>query len=131
MSRREKPGEMSAIAVCGWDFEIPPRQPQTVLDQYGDSVRLLRDIITILDHRKVDRLRTSDLIESLSTIEGRLWSGEYLHDAQKLARLLRPLRIRPKTIRFVDGTAKGYQRRCFEKALIEIAEIATAEGRLS
>jgi hypothetical protein len=34
-----------------------------------------------------------------------------------LAQLLRPLHIRPKTIRFEDGTAKGYLRPWFEEAL--------------
>lgn len=134
MSRRENPGETDGIAVCGWDSETPPQPSQTALDQYADGVRLLRDIITIFDHRKVDRLRTSDLIESLSTIEGRPWTGmssEGHCAAQKLARLLRPLHIRPQTIRFVDRTAKGYLRLSFEKVLNRLAGQASAGVRCS
>jgi hypothetical protein len=53
----------------------------------------------------------------LSVIESHPWSGEYLRNAQKLALLLRPLLIRPKTIRFEDNFYKGYLRQWFEEAL--------------
>jgi hypothetical protein len=122
MSRRENPAVADAIAVCGWDFETAPQETLRAL------VHLLRSILAIFDRRKVDLLRTSDLIESLSSIENHprteLSSG-YLHDAQKLARLLRPLHIRPKTLRFGHRTAKGYERRRFEKALVRVTEMST------
>ena len=115
MSRRERPAVTNAIALYVFD-----ERTLRALDQHDDGVRLFQDIIAIFRQRDVDRLRTSALIDSLSAIEGRPWTGmssEYLCDSQKLARLLRPLHIRPKTIRFVDGTAKGYERRWFEQAL--------------
>jgi hypothetical protein len=129
MSRREDPAVADAIAV--WDCETAPEQPQTALDRYEDGVRLLHDIITIFDQRKVDRLRTSDLIEGLSTIEGRPCTGMSSENhcaAQKLARLLRPLLIRPKTLRFVDRTAKGYERRWFAKALRGLPSCDRTQG---
>lgn len=127
MSRREEPTVTDAIALC--DFDGRTQEALRPFEQHDDDVRLLlRDIITIFDQRKVDPLRSSDLIDGLLAIDGRPWSGEYLRDAQKLARLLRPLHIRPKTLRFVDRTAKGYERRWFEKALIRVTEMA-ATGR--
>jgi hypothetical protein len=50
--------------------------------------------------------------------DGSAWSGKSsndIRDSQLLATLVRP--VRPKTIRFKDGAAKGYSRRRLEKAL--------------
>ena len=89
----------------------------TATDRHRDGVRLLQDIIAIFHQRNADRLRTSVLIECLCAVEGWGWSGQYLHDAQKLARLLRPFRIRSKQFRFSGRLAWGYTRQCFEQAL--------------
>jgi hypothetical protein len=115
MSRRENPAVADATALSALD----------------DDVRLLRDIIDIFRQRNVDRLQTSDLIEGLSASDGHRWSGEFQRDANKLARPLRPLLIRSKTIRFKDRTAKGYERRWFEKALVRIAKNGSPGARLS
>jgi Protein of unknown function (DUF3631) len=125
MLRREKLAVVDAAAASVRDIETGPAL--RAQDRQIDVVLLLLNIIAIFRQRNVDRLRTSVLIESLSSIEGhRPWTGissEDLCDAQKLARPLRPLRIRPMTIRFGDLTAKGYERRCFEKALTRFAAI--------
>jgi Protein of unknown function (DUF3631) len=128
MSRRERPTVADAIPVR-IDFE-----DRSAVGHHGDDVHLLWDIVTIFRQRNADRLRTSVLIDSLSAIEGRPWSGmssECLGHAQKLARLLRPLHIRPKTIRFNEGIAKGYLRRWFENVPFSLAEIVAAGARWS
>jgi hypothetical protein len=129
MSRREKLSVGDAIALRA--FDGGPHQTPRAFAQHGDGVRLLQEITDIFCERKADRLRTSVIIESLSTIQGSLWSGEYSRDAQKLALLLRPLLIRPKTIRFKDGFYKGYLRRWFEETLVRLAEVPAAGGRRS
>ena len=116
MSGREGPSVADAIALG--DFGGGVLQTPGAVDRHDDDiVRLLQDIIAIFRQRDADRLPTSVLIDGLLAVEGQNWSGEYLRDAQKLARLLRALHIRSRTIRFEHGPAKGYQRRCFEDAL--------------
>jgi hypothetical protein len=121
MSKREK---LSVAGTALRAFATAPQNPLTRgVDPDGDGVRLVEDIISIFRQRNVDRLRTSILVKSLSAIEDRRWFGESRRNAQRLAQLLRPLHIRPKTVRFKDGTAKGYLRMSFEKVLIRVAEI--------
>jgi hypothetical protein len=114
MSRRE-PAAVVDAAANKPNVESAPQQAVT-LDQQGDGARLLHDIIAGFRQTNGDRLRTAVLIEDLSASGDRRRSGESGRDAQRLARRLHPLH-RPKTIRFVVGTAKGYLRRCFEGAL--------------
>ena len=117
MSKIEKLSVADAIAAQHY-LDGGLQQDAWTSDRDDDDlVRLLQDILAIFDQRNADRLPTSTLIESLLTVEGQDWSGQYLRDTQKLARLLRPLHIRSKNIRFNDGIAKGFQRRWFEEAL--------------
>jgi hypothetical protein len=119
-----------AIAPSEFDLKFASPCAAAALDHH-DDIHLLRGIIDIFRQRNVDRLRTRTLIEVLSASESRPSSGQFQRDAAKLAKRLRPLLIRPKTIRFNDGPAKGYEREYFEKALIRIAETAAPEARLS
>jgi len=83
-------------------------------------VHLLADIRTIFAARKLDRLTSLKLVEELIAIEGRPWAewkaGKPLSQ-NGLARLLKPLKIRPGTKR-IDGeqTAKGYYLADFDDA---------------
>jgi hypothetical protein len=123
MSIREKPAVAVAVVLDDWGFEAGPQVTFGALDRQVDASLLLRDVIDIFRERNVDRLPTSVLIADLSAIEGRPWTGfsseHFFRDAQKLARWLRPLFVRPGTMRFADGTAKGYLRRDFETAIKE------------
>jgi hypothetical protein len=84
-------------------------------DQHPDNPR-----------RKFDKaievaLFSEDIVEHLHGLEERPWS-EWGRAPKKpisvtqLARLLAPLDIRPKNIRFGDKQAKGYERAQFEHA---------------
>jgi hypothetical protein len=124
VSRTEKPTVADAIALP--DFDGGLQQTARPLDQCDrDVVRLLQVILAIFRQRNVDWLPSSDLIEGLWPIVGRLpWTGksaEDLREAQKLAGLLRPLFIRPKPIRREGRHANGYERRWFQEALIRVA----------
>jgi len=84
------------------------------------GVRLLADVRTVFDGRNVDRLATADLLEGLHGLEDAPWSdwsrGRPLA-ARGLGDLLRPYRVRSRTVRLDDeGTAKGYKREQFEDA---------------
>ena len=70
-----------------------------------------------------DRMRTSEIVNSLLQIDSSPWSsinhGRPL-DGGGLARLLKPFKIRPQTIRFGKedkDTDKGYYRSQFKDAL--------------
>lgn len=132
MSKIEKPAAIVTVALDNRALGAHLQVALKVLDQQVDASLLLQDIISIFGKLNADRLRTSILIDAMSGIESRPWTGmassDYLDDAQRLARLLRPLHIRPKTIRFNDGTAKGYHRQWFEEALGRAAEPGTVCG---
>jgi putative DNA primase/helicase len=89
-----------------------------------EGVQLLADIRSIFAERKSVRLTSADLAATLVAIEGRPWAecrnGKPL-TPHGLARLLKPFRVMPTTMRFGDGTAKGYQlsdfKECFEAYL--------------
>jgi hypothetical protein len=79
---------------------------------------LLRDIRAAFDARKFDRLSSDDLVAYLTGLDDRPWPeinrGKPLTKVS-LAGLLKPFKIRSRTIRLGDGrTPKGYYRRTFE-----------------
>jgi hypothetical protein len=81
---------------------------------------LLKDIRDLFLTRGVDRLPSADLLAGLLELEESPWAdwraGKPL-TVNRLAALLRPYEIRPRTIRLPDGqTPKGYLREQFEDA---------------
>jgi Protein of unknown function (DUF3631) len=93
---------------------------QATVEDNSVRVQLLADIRTIFSGRGVDRLPSGELVDALIAIDGRPWAewkaGKSLSQ-NGLARLLKPLKIRPATKR-IDGekTAKGYYLSQFENA---------------
>jgi hypothetical protein len=91
-------------------------------------VMLLRDISTVFDARKTDRLASKVLVAALNDMDDAPWSEwRGLHDNQQprplspgeLARMLKPFRIQPRSIwplhrRPEDKSSKGYTRAQFE-----------------
>ena len=73
---------------------------QATAEDASIRVQLLTDICVIFDEYKLDRLPSDKLIEALIAIEGRPWAewkaGKPL-SKNGLARLLKPLKIRPGT----------------------------------
>lgn len=105
----------------------PARLSAALLAIYGSAaaedsstgVILLHDIQNIFAERKVAYLSSKELVAVLCEMEGHPWA-EWYHghelSANSLARLLKPYRIYPQTIRFGDTTPKGYRRSDFEDA---------------
>jgi hypothetical protein len=81
---------------------------------------LLNDIRDAFDARKADRFASDDIVSWLNGLDDRPWPeinrGKPLTKAG-LARLLKPFKVIPGSIRLDDGrTAKGYYRRTFDEA---------------
>jgi hypothetical protein len=90
--------------------------------EYRDAdvkILLLTDIKKVFDAKVVDRLPTKTLIAALHEMDGAEWcefrgtrgdqQPHKLKDSE-LAAMLKDFRIRPRTIRQRDSTAKGYHR---------------------
>ena len=76
------------------------------------GVRLLMDLKTVFDQAGTDYLFTEDLLTALNSMELSPWGdirGRAL-DARSLARRLSKYDIKPRTVRRVEITAKGYAR---------------------
>ena len=87
-------------------------------------MELLRDIKSVFEEKRVDRLSSANLAKLLGDMEDRPWSemptkagrGKPITQPQ-LANFLRPFEVKPKTIRIGEITVKGYQLDWFGKAL--------------
>lgn len=77
------------------------------------GVRLLADIRAIFASVKRDRITSKNLVKALALIESSPWAGLSVY---KLAKLLKPFRIAPCTIRTGKRTFKGYLKQDFEDA---------------
>ncbi len=90
-----------------------------VRSEVTTAVMLLEDIRAAFDEAQVDRMTSGHLTEALAAGEDRPWpewkAGRPITPNQ-LARLLKPFRICPATIRTSLGTAKGYMRTAFDDA---------------
>jgi len=85
-------------------------------DEEDIGIELLKDIRSIFDMLKVDRIHSQVLVMQLTLIEGRPWA-EWKHGkpmtANSLSRLLKPFNIRPKDIRENTIVKKGYDKKEF------------------
>jgi putative DNA primase/helicase len=91
-----------------------------VADEDTPTVLLLADFRDYFEAKGIDRVPTKDMVSYLFGLETRPWSewreGKPITD-RGLARLLKPFKIEPGTIKLSDGaTAKGYLREWFEDA---------------
>lgn len=91
----------------------------TAAEDDSVGVQLLSDIRTVFEAKDADRLSSEELVLALGEIEGSPWP-EYQHGQKlsptKMARLLKPFDLGPRSIRIGVGTPKGYLRESFEDA---------------
>jgi len=91
----------------------------TAAEDQSDRVRLLADIRSVFISTGRDKLPTSELLGKLVQDESLLW-GEFSNGRPLtpigLARLLKPVKIFPGTIRLEKETAKGYLKENFADA---------------
>lgn len=92
---------------------------RTAVEDESIRVQLLTDIKAAFLERGVERLPSGELVDALVDIEGRAWAewkaGKPLSQ-NGLARLLKPLKIIPDSVRIGSRTPKGYYLVQFEDA---------------
>lgn len=95
-------------------------------DDDSIGVKLLRAIRTLFHSAGADRMPTKEILDGLISAEDDgPWAHWWEHDmasdntrgpAARLARLLKPYRIKVRTIRLDESTPKGYHAKDFEEA---------------
>lgn len=94
-------------------LSIPP------LHDESDGLQLLYHIRDLFEESRAERFASVDLVTLLNSREEWPW-GEYDNGRPltpiKLAKLLRPLSIGPRPLRFDELVVKGYRREEFEDA---------------
>lgn len=89
-------------------------------DAQGIGMMLLADIREVFTEKRVQRLCSKELVESLCTMTDRPWPEVRKHGkeitAPWLAQRLKTFGIAPKTLRIGDGRAKGYELADFQEA---------------
>lgn len=93
--------ERAALDLCRQRHEPDP------------AIRILRDLKTIFDQRREQRIKTSTLLTAWQQLDEPDYTGPPLTPA-RLATRLHEFGISPKTIRLGQTTAKGYERARFE-----------------
>ena len=127
-ARPDIPDGLSDRAEEGWEpllaiadlagGEWPKKAREAAIELSGGgsddltwAVLLLSDIRKVFAAKGADRLTSAELAEALNGLEESPWGeiqGRAL-DARSLARRLKHFGVKPRTIRFAGGTAKGYQ----------------------
>ncbi|MDO8532659.1 MAG: DUF3631 domain-containing protein [Dehalococcoidia bacterium] len=110
--------------AAGGDWPRRARQAALALSGAGEredaslGVRLLGDIKGLFNAQGVERLPSVEIVRGLLAIEESPWADLDRRplDASKLARLLKPFGITPKTLRAEKVTFKGYERAVFAEA---------------
>jgi hypothetical protein len=80
---------------------------------------LLNDIRELMTNKTWTRVFSATLVDALTAMEDRPW-GEWKHgkpmSPNTLAKLLKPYKIRPASVRIGSATGKGYRANQFEDA---------------
>jgi hypothetical protein len=102
--------------LAGGTWETRARMGASVLapgggdtDGISDQVRLLTDIREAFGAGQA--IFTKDLLPKLNALDESPWGGRRKGeglDARALARMLRPFKVRPRSVRVEDETSKGY-----------------------
>ena len=112
---------IGVVAGNRWYEKIVTACKQLHVEQEDEDqlVLLLDDIRKIFDKLGKDRITSATLVKRLALFEDRPWgdwNGSNPLSERQLARLLKPIRIRPKPIRVGARTPRGYLRAGFSDA---------------
>lgn len=91
------------------------------------GVEMLADIQQIFETKRIDKIRTVELVQALCDDSEAAWAtynqGKQASPRQ-ISKILEEYQIKPKTIRFRHkGTAKGYELGCFQDAFARYLHI--------
>jgi len=86
-----------------------------IKDDQSLGIRLLADIKAIFTDKQADRLPSAEIVQELNAMEDAPWVdlGHKPLTANKMARLLKPYGIGPKTMRIGQPLFKGYLKEDF------------------
>jgi hypothetical protein len=110
---------------AGGDWPVQTRQALTELFSGGHDesesirVKLLSDILEVFNERLWEKIASAELTEALAAIETSPWGewkGGKPMTPTSLAKMLKPFKVFPKTVRMSAGTIKGYTRESFADA---------------
>jgi hypothetical protein len=115
---------LAIAAACDGDWPRKAREAAIALtgnreDTESVGTMLLADVAQLFHERDTDRLRSEDITEALREMDHRPWpewKGGKPLTLRQLAKLLAPFGVKPTTVRFQDGTSKGYTLEMFEDA---------------
>ena len=112
---------IGAVAGGEWYEKLVEASRQLSAEREEDDqlVLLLDDIRRIFDKLGNDRITSAMLVDRLAQYKDRPWgdwNGSRSLTERQLARLLKPLHIRPKGIRIGARTMRGYVRSHFRDA---------------
>jgi putative DNA primase/helicase len=117
-------GLLAIADLSGPDWERAARAAALELtgveaEDTGTGVLLLADLRAVFARTPASNIPTRDVIAALTDLDDRPWPtfshGKTITAAQ-LAELLRPFKIKPKTIRSGETTYKGYLKEDFADA---------------
>lgn len=112
---------IGAVAGGEWYEKLVEASKRLSAEREEDDqlALLLDDIRKIFDKLGKDRITSEMLVGQLARYEDRPWgdwNGTKPLTERQLARLLKPIHIKPKTIRVGAGTKRGYLRATFGDA---------------
>jgi putative DNA primase/helicase len=104
---------------CGWGEEArwSAQLLCTVENRESLNIELLKDVRGFFAKQEQDTVSTDTLLEYLNGLEDRPWPTschERKMHARRLADMLQPFGIAPKSVRIGPRTPKGYERGWFE-----------------
>jgi putative DNA primase/helicase len=108
---------IARLASGGWE-ERARRAAVTLSERTQETeqlVELLRDIKNVFEAEGLDVLRSVVLVEKLKVLDGRPWKDIRL-SATKVAKILRPLGVRPQQIWTHKTNVQGYRLEQFQDA---------------
>jgi len=111
----------SIAGICGQEQDVLDSMVSISPKDEDDGIgsMMLGDIKEIFATRGVDKVFSQDMMSDLIDLDDRPWADWRRGNSitkNSVARLLKPYKIKPKSIRFGSETGKGYTLKSFEDA---------------